>query len=87
MSETQGWKWLFNTRKWHYFVDGRSLCRKWGTLGVGGCEDTNHDSPDNCKTCRRALEKKYPEKVPETIVTPLEQQPGPWLKRKKESAT
>ena len=37
MSETkEGWTWLINSRKDHYFRDGKSLCGKWMVLGSNG---------------------------------------------------
>lgn len=53
LERTHGWKWLINATKWHYFVDGRSLCGKWMVLTMNGADDSNHDSPDNCAACRR----------------------------------
>jgi hypothetical protein len=53
-----GWKWLFNARKWHYFLeDGKSLCGSWMTLTKNGGEFGNDDSADNCAMCRKLLKK------------------------------
>ena len=59
----EGWKYLYNARKWHYFCeDGnpslRSLCRMWGAFNRTGLEQGNDESPDNCKACRKALLKR-----------------------------
>jgi len=54
----EGWGWIRDTRKWHYFVDGRSLCGKWMGLGLGELEQGNDDSPDNCVACKKALSKR-----------------------------
>ena len=54
----EGWTWLFNARKWHYFRDGQSLCKKWGLLGSRDLEQGNDNSPDNCATCRKILKKE-----------------------------
>ena len=54
-----GWKFLVNSPKAHYFVDGRSLCGRWMNLGVGGFEDDNHNSPDNCTACRKKRDKLF----------------------------
>jgi len=51
---TEGWKWIVNAPKWHYFRDGRSLCGKWMCLGKS-FEQGNDDSPDNCVACRKKL--------------------------------
>ena len=29
MSCKEGWAWLWNSQKWHYFRGGRSLCGKF----------------------------------------------------------
>ena len=53
----EGWTWLYNTTKWHYFKEGRSLCGKWMVLSKQDYELGNDDSPDNCKTCQKKLAK------------------------------
>ena len=55
----EGWKWLLNSKKWHYFRNGNSLCGKWATFG-SEFEQGNNDSPDNCMACRRKLEAEKP---------------------------
>ncbi len=52
---TEGWKGLSNSKKWHYFIGGRSLCRKWMIMTTLGLEQGNDDSNDNCAACRRSL--------------------------------
>jgi hypothetical protein len=56
-----GWEMLSNATKAHWFgPDGRSLCGKWLNLG-SATDDTMHDSPDNCRACRKkrlAMENK-----------------------------
>lgn len=49
----EGWTWLANSPKWHYFRDGRSLCRRWMLFGSGHdyATEENLTSPDNCKAC------------------------------------
>jgi hypothetical protein len=47
---------LSNSRKAHYFIDGRALCGKFMYLG-SSYEDHTHESPDNCAACRRKREK------------------------------
>jgi len=54
---TEGWTYLFNSPKWHYFRGGRSLCKRWMTFG-SEFEQGNDKSPDNCKGCMTALEKE-----------------------------
>lgn len=55
---TEGWKWLMNATKWHYFVDHDSLCGRWGTFTMDDLEQGNDKSPDNCKMCRRKLKAR-----------------------------
>lgn len=57
-SLTEGWNWLVNSTKWHYFRGGRSLCGGWLGLGLMDYEQGNDGSPDNCKACRKKLEKE-----------------------------
>jgi len=52
----EGWGWPANSRKAHYFVDGLSLCGRWGYFGE--VEQGNDDSPDNCAVCKRLLKKR-----------------------------
>lgn len=61
MSNLEGWTWLHNSRKWHYFRDNRSLCGKYMLLkrpseGYEG----DVESLDNCAVCarKRAKERK-----------------------------
>lgn len=51
----EGWTWLWNAKKEHYFVDGRSLCGRWGLVGPGDLHRSKDDSPNNCRECVRRL--------------------------------
>lgn len=57
---TEGWTWLSNATKWHYFIreDGKSLCGKWGLFGSPELEQGDDDSEDNCKACQKKLEAR-----------------------------
>ena len=56
---TEGWTWLYNSRKWHYFRDGNSLCRKWSLLRHPSDRYSGDtDSPDNCAECARRRAKE-----------------------------
>ena len=55
---TEGWTWLIQTPKWHYFVERRSLCGKWLLFGNPELEQGNDNSPDNCKACLKKLKKR-----------------------------
>ena len=63
MTALEGWTWLQNSKKWHYFVDNRSLCRKWGIFGSDELEQGKDDSPDNCAECQRQLAKRKAKKA------------------------
>ncbi|RLI41370.1 hypothetical protein DRO59_07110 [Candidatus Bathyarchaeota archaeon] len=52
----EGWGFPLNSRKAHYFVNGRSLCGKW--LFFGELEQGNDGSPDNCAVCKKLLQKR-----------------------------
>ena len=50
--EMNGWFKGYNMEKFHYMVDGKSLCKKWMTFS--GDLDPDTDGPaqkDDCKTC------------------------------------
>ena len=55
----EGWNWLWNAKKYHYFRNGQSLCGRWGILSDSGI-DENHpdDSSENCKTCMKILQRE-----------------------------
>lgn len=53
----EGWGLPGQSRKYHYFVELTSLCRKWGFY-AGPLEQGNDNSPDNCPTCVKALTKR-----------------------------
>ena len=56
---TEGWGWLLNSTKWHYFLaDGKSMCGKWLRLSNDDQEQGNDDSPDNCAACRKKLKAR-----------------------------
>jgi hypothetical protein len=58
---TEGWTWLHNATKWHYFRNSRSLCGKWMYLGDDNDLQKGKDrSPDNCSGCiaKLAAEQK-----------------------------
>jgi hypothetical protein len=58
----EGWNWIYNSTKWHYFVDGSSLCKNWMLFSVPeNMELGNNNSPDNCKVCQKKLLKRQKE--------------------------
>ena len=56
----EGWTWLSNATKWHYFREGRSLCRRYKLFKhpSEGYELGNNESNHNCKKCREKLQKE-----------------------------
>lgn len=53
----EGWGFPANAKKAHYFVGGTALCGKWMYFGEYEAEG-NVPSKDDCKACRRKLEKQ-----------------------------
>jgi len=51
----EGWGKIGASRKWHYFKDGRSLCRSFGCFAITHLELGNDNSEDNCAACKRKL--------------------------------
>ena len=52
----KGWNWLINSRKQHYFVEGRSLCGRWLCLGNDYTDDPD-PRYDCCKGCEKKLKR------------------------------
>lgn len=53
----EGWTFVIGSPKWHYIKDHRSICGRWLMPGNPTLEQGNDDSPDNCASCRKKLEK------------------------------
>lgn len=53
----EGWVQLNNALKRHYFIDGRSLCKRWMYFGDAGLDWDRGDNPNNCKACMKELKK------------------------------
>lgn len=59
MNEKEGWDW--SNKKYHYFVEGRSLCRNWGFPNYTDMQpDTGNTESqrDDCKACFKGLIKR-----------------------------
>ncbi len=54
----EGWKWLINSTKYHYFRDNRSLCGRYGVFSMGDVTPDNGVNADDCKCCRKKLDKE-----------------------------
>lgn len=52
----EGWGWPLNSMKAHWFDGARSLCGRW--MFFGECEPDKFKSTDDCKECRRRLDKR-----------------------------
>jgi len=55
-----GWRWPWNSRKAHYFDEGEaiSLCGTWMYSGPTQGDASSPATPDDCKACRRKLDKR-----------------------------
>ncbi len=51
----EGWTWLINSKKEHYFRDGKSLCGKWACLGN---DFTEYPDGTPCATCLKKRKKE-----------------------------
>lgn len=55
------WGWPLKSRKAHFFVEGRSLCRSWLYLGQGTktqSTSAERPGPDDCTACWRRLHRQ-----------------------------
>jgi hypothetical protein len=59
MPDSEGWTYLHNSPKWHYFRKGLSMCGRFMLLQnpSEGFETGNNASKSNCRGCIRELEK------------------------------
>lgn len=53
----EGWTWLHNSGKWHYFKNGKSLCGKYMILSNDSLKLGNDNSLDNCVKCKKILKE------------------------------
>ena len=54
----EGWTWLSDSSKWHFFRGGMSLCRKWGWPGTADMiSDSEIFENNKCKACARIRAK------------------------------
>ena len=55
---SEGWARPLNSRKYHYFKEGRSLCGNWLFLSKDlSPDDPANDSKDDCKACMKKIQK------------------------------
>lgn len=53
--QKEGWTWLINSTKWHYFVNSKSLCGKWMILADGDLVERDLRHTDLCRRCKRSF--------------------------------
>lgn len=55
---SEGWTYLINSPKFHYFRDSVSLCRKWMYSGPDNHLQPEDGKPskNDCKVCRRKMD-------------------------------
>ena len=51
----KGWKESLFNNKYHFFINGQSLCRKYVTFNSNGYYKNIDDNPNNCKECKDKL--------------------------------
>jgi hypothetical protein len=56
--ETEGWAWPANSRKAHYFREGRSLCSRWMILYPPDQGTDGDHGPDDCKACWKKIDRE-----------------------------
>lgn len=58
----EGWGWPDNSKKAHYFHEGRSLCMRWMYLGklTKTQRTSERRGPDDCPACHKRLLKLRP---------------------------
>lgn len=49
---SEGWGFPGNGKRWHYFINGRSLCGKWAFFGPLEADDGEARSVD-CRACSK----------------------------------
>ena len=63
MKEKPRWKMLSNSPKSHLFIDGKSLCGRWGYFGRDYDRNwTGSVKGKDCKACVKVAQRDYPVK-------------------------
>jgi len=59
---SEGWTWLYNTPKWHYFINQESLCKRWILFTKGAYlePDMKSHRGEYCKICQKKLKAMRP---------------------------
>jgi hypothetical protein len=57
INQNEGWILLDNSKKFHYMMDGRSLCFKWMYLGHNFDSDDGSYNERDCRVCVKELNK------------------------------
>jgi len=57
---SEGWAWPLNSRKAHYFEEGRSLCGRWMFFGSQDQPEGLGEQPgkDDCVVCWRKAKQR-----------------------------
>jgi hypothetical protein len=54
--QSEGWTFALNMNKWHYIVNGTSLCGRWFYLGSNFEDaDPTVKTSDSCLTCYKKM--------------------------------
>lgn len=53
----EGWVWLYNTSNYHYFRNGKSLCKRWVVPTTPKFVEREVDRTYNCQLCSSFLKQ------------------------------
>lgn len=59
----EGWTYLLNSFKRHYFRNGQSFCGRWQDLSYYSLNLYDDQHEDNCLLCRRKRKAEQEEKL------------------------
>ena len=57
MKPPVGWSPVYRSLKWHYFLNRKSLCRRYVLTGKSILTEGADDADTNCKLCMKRLKK------------------------------
>jgi hypothetical protein len=72
----EGWTWLHNSKKWHYFRGQKSLCGKFMLLSqpYDGYVTDDKNSPDDCAACRKKRNTEQLKRAEKVFLAALKSQ-------------